>query len=301
MARDARVDEVRSFNRTVTEHIGVLDDRYMARARSVGLCRLIWEIGERGAEVRQLRARLRLDSGYLSRQLRALEEEGLVETVASPGDGRVRRARLTRAGRKELAELDRRSDDMVEHTLAPLTERQRDRLVAAMTEVRSLLTASAVRIQPMDPAATASRTAVTAYFDELALRFEGGFDAAATLPTGDERFRRPAGVFLVASLHGEVVGCVGIRTDRGQPAEIKRMWVASRVRGLGLGRRLLAAAEEEARRAGAATVRLETNRALGEAIQMYRSSGYQEVSAFNDEPYAHHWLEKTLAEGSATG
>ena len=41
-------------------------------------------------------------------------------------------------------------------------------------------------------------------------------------------------------------------------------------------------------------VRLETNRVLDEAIGLYRSAGYREVVAFSDEPYAHHWFEKSL-------
>ena len=72
------------------------------------------------------------------------------------------------------------------------------------------------------------------------------------------------------------------------------MWVAPEPRGLGLGRRLLAELEARARH-GATAVRLETNRALTEAIALYRSAGYREVEPFNDEPYAHHWFEKPLA------
>ena len=82
--------------------------------------------------------------------------------------------------------------------------------------------------------------------------------------------------------------------DTPEPTELKRMWVASSARGLGLGRRLLAELESEAFRHGAKTIRLETNRALSEAIALYRSSGYREVDAFNEEPYAHHWFEKRL-------
>jgi ribosomal protein S18 acetylase RimI-like enzyme len=70
------------------------------------------------------------------------------------------------------------------------------------------------------------------------------------------------------------------------------MWVASSVRGLGIGRRLLAELERRADDGGARVVRLETNKALTEAIALYRSSGYREVEAFNSEPYAHHWFEK---------
>jgi ribosomal protein S18 acetylase RimI-like enzyme len=72
------------------------------------------------------------------------------------------------------------------------------------------------------------------------------------------------------------------------------MWVAESARGLGIGRRLLAELEGRALRSGAVTARLETNRSLVEAIAMYRSAGYVEVPAFNDEPFAHHWFEKRL-------
>ena len=104
----------------------------------------------------------------------------------------------------------------------------------------------------------------------------------------------PAGLFLVATLHSEPVGCGALKFHPGAPAEIKRMWVASSVRGLGLGRRLLAELEARATAHGVRVLRLETNRALGEAIGLYLAAGYREVAAFNDEPYAHHWFEKAL-------
>ncbi|MFL5980671.1 MAG: GNAT family N-acetyltransferase, partial [Gaiellaceae bacterium] len=79
-----------------------------------------------------------------------------------------------------------------------------------------------------------------------------------------------------------------------KPAYLKRMWVSPDLRGVGLGRRLLRELEELARAHGAGAVQLETNRALTEAIALYRASGYCEVGPFNDEPYAHHWFEKRL-------
>ena len=72
------------------------------------------------------------------------------------------------------------------------------------------------------------------------------------------------------------------------------MWVAESARGLGIARRILAELEAMRARSGATTARLETNRTLVEAIALYRSAGYVEVPAFNDEPFAHHWFEKRL-------
>src|SRR3954467_2694357 len=92
-------DRVRRFNRTVTQRVGALSDRYLSRDRPLGEARVLWEIGEEGCEVRALRARLDLDSGHASRLLRALEADGMVAVSPSPADGRVRMARLTEAGR----------------------------------------------------------------------------------------------------------------------------------------------------------------------------------------------------------
>src|SRR5262245_31976575 len=131
----ASIQRVRSFNRTVTERVGALTDRFLGRHRPLGEARLLWEIGADGAEVRELRNRLSLDAGYLSRLLRALERQHLVAVDASRTDGRVRRVRLTKAGRAERRELDRRSDAAARGLLEPLTGRQRSRLLSAMDEV----------------------------------------------------------------------------------------------------------------------------------------------------------------------
>jgi GNAT superfamily N-acetyltransferase len=206
----------------------------------------------------------------------------------------VRTARLTGDGLAERAELDRRSDEAAGAILEPLSPRQRDRLVTAMAEVERLLVASAVRVAVCDPRHPDARRAVTAYVAELARRFDGGFDPALSVSATDDEMSAPAGLFLVATLRGEPVGCGGLKFHPGAPAEIKRMWVAAEVRGLGLGRRLLAELETRAAAHGVRTLRLETNRSLAEAISLYRSAGYREVAPFNDEPYAHHWFEKTL-------
>ena len=110
----------------------------------------------------------------------------------------------------------------------------------------------------------------------------------------DAELRPPRGAFLVASVDGESVACGAVKSIAPGIGSLKRMWVANRARGLGLGRRLLTELEDQARRHGATVVRLETNQALTEAITLYRSSGYAEVAAFSDEQYAHHWFEKHL-------
>lgn len=292
------VRSVRRFNRTVAERVGALHDEFLGRRRPIGEARLLWEIGPHGQDVRDLRATLNLDSGYASRLLRSLERQGLVELVTSGIDGRVRRARLTPAGLIEREELDRRSNDVASSFLAPLGNSARLRLVTAMTEVEYLIRASEVRVELENPTSPDAAWCMAQYFAELNARFEGGFNPSASLSADPDELTPPRGALFVAKLRGRPVGCGALKVSPSASAEIKRMWVAPEVRGLGVARRLLTDLERYARDAGVRVLRLETNRALTEAIGLYQRNGYQEVAPFNAEPYAHHWFEKDLAVDS---
>lgn len=287
------VAQVRSFNRTVTHRIGVLEGHFLGRARSLAASRLLFEIGPDGIEVRHLRARLHLDSGYTSRLLRGLEAERLIRTGRSSSDARARLVTLTPAGRKELAALNRLSDKAAASLLDQLNETQRSALVAAMETVERLLLAGAVRLDVEDPRSLAARYCLGRYFEELATRFETGFDPALSISAAARELTPPHGFFVLATLNDEPVGCGALKCHAAY-GEIKRMWVAPSSRGLGIGKRILDRLEALARERRLPLLRLETNKALTEAQSLYKSCGYREVSPFNDEPYAHHWFEKAL-------
>ncbi len=287
---DAMVEQVRRFNRVVTERIGALNDHFLGRARPLGEARLLWEIGLDGCEVRLLRSRLGLDSGYLSRLLRSLETAGLVKVSASSADRRIRVARLTAAGRRERATLDERSDELAQSLLAPLNSGQRKRLVAAMGEVQRLLIAAGVEIRPVDPEHPDARYCLAEYVAEPNRRSTRGFDPSVGATALPYEVRPPAGQFFVAYLRGEAIGCGAVKHHDDAPAEIKRMWIAPQARGLGLGRRLLEKLEACALAGGARVAHIETSAVLTEALALYRSAGWTEVPAFNDEPFADHWL-----------
>jgi DNA-binding MarR family transcriptional regulator/GNAT superfamily N-acetyltransferase len=278
----------------VTQRTGALDSSYLRRGRPLGEARLLFEIGVSGAEVRTLRERLGLDSGYLSRLLRSLEAQRLILTHNQAADGRRRRIRLTPKGRAEIAAYDALSDELATSVLAPLNVAQRDHLVAAMAEVERLLRAASVELRLEAPDSAASRWCLQEYFRELSQRFEVGFDPARSNSASDEEMTPPAGCFVVAWLDGNPIGCGALKHGDKSIGEIKRMWTAPVARGLGVARRVLQTLEERAREAGLGKLRLETNRTLREAQALYRQAGYQEVEPFNDEPYAHCWFEKQL-------
>jgi DNA-binding MarR family transcriptional regulator/GNAT superfamily N-acetyltransferase len=290
------VDEVatlRSFNRSYTQRIGVLAESYLGTGRPLGPSRLLFEIGAGGVGIADLRRRLDLDSGYLSRLLRQLEQEGLITVVRDPTDGRQRVVRLLAKGRREWQRLDRRADEMARRLVDPLATRQRGELAAALATADRLLHAATVAFDAVDPESAEARFTLAQYFAELDTRFRSGFDPDSGGAGHDaDLMRAPAGAFIVMRSDQSPIGCGGVQYVDATTGEIKRMWIHPDWRGLGLGARLLARLEAVAGELGRSRVVLDTNESLSEAISMYQRCGYQSIGRYNDNPYAHHWFAK---------
>ncbi len=291
---ESQLTQVRRFNRLVTRRVGALETSYLRRGRPLAEARLIFEIGADGADLRALRARLGLDSGYLSRLIHSLKTQGLVGVAKGGADGRLRRASLTRKGNAERAAYDRLSDQLAASMLEALDEARRGRLTAAMAEVERLIRAASVEVGAEAADSAEARRCLDAYFGELKARFEGGFDASNDKSARADDMGPPSGLFVLARLDGDAVGCGGLKRTGKTAGEIKRVWTAPSARGIGVARRILHALEGAARDMGLKTLRLDTNRALTEAHALYRREGFREVAPFNDNPYAHHWFEKRL-------
>jgi DNA-binding MarR family transcriptional regulator/N-acetylglutamate synthase-like GNAT family acetyltransferase len=292
---DEQTAVLRRFNRTYTQRIGALDESFLGTGRPLGPSRLLFEIGSgdgAGATVRELRDRLGLDSGYLSRLLRALETDDLVVVRPDQDDRRRRRVTLSRRGRTAWRRLDDRSEELAQALVAPLSERQRARLTEALATADGLVRAATVRLEetaPTDPRAVA---AMAAYFAEIGERF--GFEPGDAWQHDAASMAAPDGFFVVATSDGEPVACGGVQRLPDGAAEVKRMWVHDDWRGAGLGARLLRQLEDLARARGHAVVRLDTNDTLVEAIAMYERAGYRSIERYNDNEWARCWFEKQL-------
>ncbi|WP_298877920.1 bifunctional helix-turn-helix transcriptional regulator/GNAT family N-acetyltransferase [uncultured Bradyrhizobium sp.] len=286
------VSRVRRFNRAVTSAVGALDTSFLGRGRPLGAARVLNAIGHGRSDIGDVRDYLGLDSGLMSRLLRSLEDEGLIETHAHEDDARRRVASLTRAGKREFAAYEALSNTQAEGFLA--RNSQREALLAAMDLIASALTRDRIALTEMDPRSDGARYCLGEYYAELGRRFKQGFDVSLSRDPDAKEMRRPRGSFIVAMSDMLPIGCVGLKgTDHGY-AEIKRLWVAPSARGLGLGKRLMDTAEDAARSLDIALLRLDTNSALPEAGQLYRTTGWREIPRFNDDPYPDLFFEKRL-------
>lgn len=286
------VSRVRRFNRAVTSEVGALDTSFLGRGRPLGAARVLNAIGKGQSDVAVIRDCLGLDSGLMSRLLRSLEEEGLIETVVNCEDARRRVVRLTEIGRSEFWAYEALSNAQAQSFLA--RHRRPEELLWAMDIIASSLRRDHIILEEQDPRHEDARYCLSEYYGELARRFEKGFDVSLSRDPDAKDMIRPRGAFLVAMSDGLPIGCVGLKGSGGDVAEVKRLWVAPSARGLGLAKRLMTAAETIARELSVKLLRLDTNSALPEATQLYRGTGWNEIDRFNDDPYPDTFFEKRL-------
>ncbi|MFN3994241.1 MAG: GNAT family N-acetyltransferase [Tabrizicola flagellatus] len=287
------VARLRRFNRAVTREAGALDTSFLGRGRPLGAVRVLVMVRPEGTDVALIRDRLGLDSGLMSRFLRSLEREGLIETGPDPDDRRRRIARLTAAGEAEVAAYDAIGHARAARLIARAGARAGE-LVAAMDLIATLLNRDQLEIRPADPDSPEMLSCWRGYFDELCARVPGARPELFPVPDpGADSYRPPHGRCLVAWSDDLPVGCVSLRPIDATTAEVKRLWVDASARGQGLARRLMAAIEDEARAMGLAALKLDTNSALAEAIALYRQTGWTDIAPYTGAP-ADTWLGKTL-------
>lgn len=137
----ALAESLRSFNRFYTETIGALSERHEGLDVNLVQSRVLYTVAAlEDPEVSQLAEALRLDLPYTSRILGVLEDAKLVRRTTARGDRRRRVVQLTAAGRRLLAELERRSNARMLSLVEHLDDSEIAELLQSMDRIRVLLT-----------------------------------------------------------------------------------------------------------------------------------------------------------------
>jgi GNAT superfamily N-acetyltransferase/DNA-binding MarR family transcriptional regulator len=287
------IRRLRRFNRAVVREAGALDTSFLGRGRPLGAARVLHLVQPDGTDVGLIRSRLGLDSGLLSRFLRALERESLITTEADPSDRRRGIARLTPAGQAEVAAYLSLIHAQASVLLTRAGSRA-DEVLAAMDLIATVLNRHQVDIRPADPDSPEAIACLRAYFDEVLARVPAARPDHFPLPDPhSDSYRPPQGCFLVAWSDDLPVGCVSLRPLDVATAEVKRLWVHDSARGHGLARRLMTKVEDEARERGHKTLKLDTNSILTEAVALYRATGWTDIAPYTSPP-ADIWVGKAL-------
>ncbi len=316
---DQRAQSLRAFNRFYTRRIGVLGERVLDSPFSLAETRVLWELAHArhsvaeakgqdgtggppgtGTTASALARSLGLDAGYLSRLLASLRRRGLVVATADRADRRRQHLRLSTAGKRAFAPLERRSQQQMTALLAPLTDAQQRELMTATERVGRLLggagepaAPSAVRLRPPVPGDmgwVVSRHAAL-YAQEYG--WDWRFEALVARIAADfiERFDPELEACWMAERDTaggpERLGCVFLVQARSEAtgavepgiAQLRMLLLEPAARGQGLGKRLVDECERFARQRGYRRIRLWTNRVLAAARGIYQAAGYKLVAS----------------------
>jgi DNA-binding MarR family transcriptional regulator/GNAT superfamily N-acetyltransferase len=305
MAADTDVATVRSFNRFYTRLLGLLDEGLLDTTYSLTEVRTLYELAQQERiELAELRERLGLDAGYLTRVLGRLADADALTKERSPDDGRRQIITLTRQGRRLFAEFDARADRQIAEVLDGLDPAERRRLVGAMTALRQLLDptvqAPANPAVVLRPPVSGDHGWVVQRHGELyarEYRWDETFEALvagimAELVT-DRREHPDRSAGWIAEVDGERAGCVYCCRKDDTTAKLRLLLVEPWARGSGIGSRLVDECVRFATRAGYRTLTLWTNDVLTDARRIYEKAGFQLVEEEPHHSFGHDLVGQT--------
>jgi DNA-binding MarR family transcriptional regulator/ribosomal protein S18 acetylase RimI-like enzyme len=293
---DQSADAVRAFNRFYTRRIGVLGEQHLGQPFSLTEVRVLYELAHRDhPSASEIGHALGLDSGYLSRTLRAFRKRGLV-TASHAGDDRRRTLlALSAAGRRAFAPLDRQARQAVVAMIQPLTADEQQRIVTAMDVIRALLGDESAPPESREPfvlrepragdlgwivhrhgVVYAAEYGYDERFEALVAKVVAGF-VEAWDPARDRCW--------IAERRGEIVGSVFVVARSKTIAQLRLLLVEPSARGMGVGRRLVDEVVGFARRAGYKRVQLWTQSELKAARRIYKAAGFRIVGTEGHESF----------------
>lgn len=306
----ATVAAVRGFSRFYTRHIGALQDHLLGTDCSLAEARVLFELAHHGdTTAKQLGEELGIDPGYMSRILARLRERSLISQVRSAQDGRQRILKLTAAGRKTFATLDRRSHDQIQEMLEPLWPEERARLVGSMQTIQQLLGKPAAPndtplilrpLQSGDLGWLIERHGIL-YREAHGWGEEFEAQVARILADFVDNYSHKEARSWIVERDGERLGSAFVSKETGTVAHLRLLLVEPRARGMGIGTRLVDECVRFARQAGYQRMLLLTNSAFTEARRLYERVGFEIVDdgRYRDRchKFANEAWEMALAGG----
>lgn len=276
------IARVRHFSRFYTRRIGVLQAALLGSELTLPEGRIVYEIASRATTTAtDLVHDLDLDTGYVSRLLKGLEERRLLTRRASAADGRQQLIALSPKGRAAFAAMDRRSSEEVGLMLGRLGAGDRARLVEALATIEALLGGGGVaaghvglrELRIGDIGWIVHRHAVL-YAEEYG--WDHTFEAMVAKVGAEfiDNFMADKERGWMAELDGRPIGSVLLVRKSDEVAKLRLLYVDPDARGHGIGRRLVEACIGHARALGYRRMTLWTNDILTAARRIYETTGF---------------------------
>ncbi|NER79407.1 MAG: MarR family transcriptional regulator [Leptolyngbya sp. SIO1D8] len=295
-----RAEAIRRFNRFYTRKIGLLNNTLLKSPFSLTEARVIYELAHREpATASELCSELGLDAGYMSRMVRNLQNQGLLDKQPAKHDGRQSVLRLTQQGQSVFATLNAASNQEIQAMLVDLSQGEQQHLIQAIATIEQLLGQSDLRAayiirspQPGDMGWVIQQhgrlyaqeygwnEAFEALVAEIVVKFIQDYE-----PQWERCW--------IAERKGENVGSVFLVKQSESVAKLRLLIVEPSARGLGLGTCLVQECVSFARQVGYGKVVLWTGKMLHAARHVYEKFGFRLVGEEPQHSFGHDWISET--------
>lgn len=298
---EEKIAAVRQFNRFFTRQIGVLREGLLHSPYPLTDARILFELGH-GSQMTasRLARELGLDTGYLSRILTRLEQQGLLEKMRSANDGRQFFLSLTPEGKEAFTLLDQRSRDEVSEMLDDLSAENQQRLLKAMHTIESVLTrgfkfSEPFVLRPHEPGDMGWVTHRHGVLYAQEYGWDEHFEALVAQIVADfiTNYNHERERCWIAEMNGEIIGSVFVVRSSETVAKLRLLLVEPKARGMGLGTRLVEECIRFARRRGYQKMMLWTNSVLVEARHIYQKTGFKLVAEEAHHSFGHDLVGET--------
>jgi putative acetyltransferase len=283
------VAAVREASRRIVRQLGFLQEHWEPTDLSFSQCHTLTELARAGSlNVAELAELLNLDHSSASRAVTGLVRRGAVESTPDPVDGRRRTLRLTAVGRELVADVDNRAGGQVTSALALLDADTRGQVVAGLRAYAGALerarAAAQVEIRPLRPADDpAMERVIRRVMTEYGASGPGFSIHDPEVAAMSAAYQPPSGAYFVAVRGREILGGAGVAPLVGgsdaSTCELKKMYLLTAGRGLGVGQRLLDRCLAAARDLGYRRCYLETLESMVEARRLYERNGFRPLAA----------------------
>jgi DNA-binding MarR family transcriptional regulator/GNAT superfamily N-acetyltransferase len=279
------IDIIRSFNRSYTRQLGLLDNGLLGSEFTLTEARVLYELANcEDSTATQIAGELGLDLGYMSRLIKKFGRRRYIKRKRSPVDARQSRLQLTERGRAVFDPLDRAARLQIAEMIAPMTREQRSVLLSAMQSVQRLLEVGSEESRREPYAIRPLKVGDIGWITHrqgILYAQEYGWDASYEAMVADilAGFVKNVDSAMergwVAERTGGIIGSVFLVRASSDLAKLRLLYVEPTARGLGLGGRLVQECIDFARLKGYKILTLWTNDVLASARRIYQAAGFQ--------------------------
>lgn len=295
MSDDQIVEGIRAFNREYTNIIGLMNQYILDSEFSLHELRILYEIhSKEKCTSKDIKLRLNIDGGYLSRVLKELEKMGLIKREIFDEDKRYYYFNLTDEGLLRYVQEENICNRQIETMISHLSEKEKSEMLQSMDKIMDNLNPSKSKDvedkselldlitirETLNPGDLGYLTYLHGKIYSEESGYDIGFEGYVcnTFYEFSKKYSTDKDRIFLACDNNVIIGCIAIVGHTTKEAQLRWYLIDPKYRGIGLGKKLYEKALNYAMEKGYKKLWLVTTKNQKKAVNIYEASGFKEVS-----------------------